>query len=268
VKFKYIFLLLNLTLLVFLAILVLLPFLSADFSAAGTLWPFSLCLALILCAFNIFYFTNRRLFFLLEREDWPALVRYLEDRVIQKGNYSPRLVRLLANSYLVLSDSAAVMSLENKVAIARPALVDANALVFGTARILGKDISGAARFFETRKDTVKTEIREWARWYYGFALLLDRQFEKTADEFSLLARVSKDGIIAGLSSYFLNGSIAQALPEKQPELSDVSSQGSERVRKALPQLGDWEREASRLSTEIHIAVLSKYIKEAGNWLYT
>ncbi|MCL2373610.1 MAG: hypothetical protein FWC65_00005, partial [Treponema sp.] len=201
-KFKYIFILLNLTLLAFMAVLVLLPPLAAGFSPVGSLWPFILFLALILCAFNIFYLTNRRLFFLLEREDWPALVRYLEDRVIQKGRYSPRLVRLLANSYLVLSDSASVMVLENKTAIAKPALVDANVLIFGAARILGRDISGAARFFETRKDTVKSGIREWTRWYYGFALLLDRQFEKAAGVFSLLAQVSNDGIISGLSAYF------------------------------------------------------------------
>jgi len=173
----------------------------------------------------------------------------------------------LANTYLVLSDSAAVMSLENKTAVAKPALVDANVLVFGTARILGKDISGAVRFFELRKDKAKGNLKEWVRWYHAFALLLDSQFEKAAVEFAVLARMSKDGIIAGLSSYFLTGAIARALPEKEPEFRNVSSQGSERVLKALPELKDWDREASRLSTEVHAAVLSKYMKETGRWLY-
>jgi len=271
VKFKSIFIVLNTTLLLFLVILVTLPLfiMNTLFFAPfwqGS-WPFILFLIFILCAFNTFYFTNRELFLLLEKEDWPALVRYLEGRVIQKGRYSPRLVRLLANTYLVLSDSAAVMSLENKTAVAKPSLIDANALVFGTARILGKDIAGAVRFFELRKDKVKGELKEWVRWYLGFALLLDRQFERAAGEFSILARVSKDGIIAGLSSYFLHGSIARALPEKEPEFRDISSQGSERVLKALPRLKDWEQESSKLSTEIHVAVLSKHMQEAGHWLY-
>ena len=204
---------------------------------------------------------------LLEKEDWPALVRYLEDRVIQKGRYSSRLVRLLANSYLVLSDSEAVMSLENKVAIAKPALVDANSLVFGTARILGKDISGALHFFETRKDRVKSELREWVRWYYGFSLLLDRQFEKSAGEFSLLSRLSKDAVVTALSSYFLSETIARVLPEKESELLKISAEGRERVRKALPQINNWNREISSLSTEIHAAALSKYLEETGQWLY-
>jgi len=271
VKFKSIFILLNTTLFLFLVILIMLPLLIIDPSLIGSFWqnnwPFILILVVILIAFNIFYFTNRQLFLLLEKEDWPALVRYLEDKVIQRGTYSRRLVRLLANSYLVLSDAAAVMSLENKTAIAKPALIDANVLVFGTARILGKDISGAIRFFEVRRNTVKGKLREWVRWYHGFALLLDRRFEQAASEFSVLAQVSKDGIIVGLSSYFLNGTIIQALPEKESEFRSVSSQGSERVLKTLPQLKDWDREASRLFTEIHAAVLSKYMKEAGRWLY-
>ena len=270
-KFKSIFILLNLTLLLFLGILIILPLLVMTSSFLGSFWqnnwPFILILVLILLGFNTFYAINKQLFTLLEKEDWPALVRYLEDVVIQRGRYSSRLVRLLANSYLVLADSAAVMSLENKTAIARPALVDANVLVFGTARILGKDISGAVRFFEVRKDKVRGESKEWACWYYGFALLLDRQFEKAAGEFSLLARVSQDGIITGLSSYFLNGAIAKGLPGKEPELQNVSSQGRERVLKALPDIKDWEREAARITLEIHAAVLSKYMEETGRWLY-
>jgi len=230
-------------------------------------WPFILVLVILLFAFNSFYFINRRLFMLLEKEDWPALVRYLEDRVIQKGRYTSRLVRLLANSYLVLSDSAAVMSLENKTAVARPSLVDANVLVFGTARILGKDISGAIRFFEVRKDTVKGTLKEWVNWYHGFTLLLDRRFEEAAGIFSLLAGISKDGIISGLSSYFLTETIARVLPQREPELKKISSDGKERVLRTLPRLKDWNREVSRLSTEIHAAVLSKYMTETGRWLY-
>ena len=270
-KFKSIFIVLNLTLLVFLTILILLPLLvmTAPFTGSfwQSTWPFVIFLILILIACNAFYFINRRLFLLLEKEDWPALVRYLEDRVIQKGRYSPRLVRLLANSYLVLSDSQSVMSLENKVALARPALIDANVLLFGTARILGKDLSGAVRFFEVRKGAVKAEGKEWARWYHGFALLLDRRFEKAAVELSVLARLSKDGIVTALSSYFLSGSITGALPERAAELRDSWSEGRERVRKAFPQQADWEKEVARLSTEIHVAVLSRYLNEASRWLY-
>ena len=224
-------------------------------------------MALLFIGFNTFYFINRKLFLLLEKEDWPALVRYLEERVIQRGKYSPRLVRLLANSYLVLSDSQAVMSFENKVALAKPSLIETNALIFGTARILGGDISGAIRFFEARKDMAKAESREWIRWYHGFSLLLNRQYEEAEDCFSVLAQLSKNGVVAALSSYFMYHTIAQILPEKDSEIINISFSGRERVVKTLPTIGSWRKEVSKLSTEIHAAAIAKYLEETGNWLY-
>ena len=271
VKFKFIFILFSATLLLFLAVLVFLPLIIFDSTFSGLFWrinwPFILVLALVFVFFNIFYFANRQLFTLLEKEDWPALVRYLEDRVIQKGNYSPRLVRLLANTYLVLSDSAAVMSLENKTAVAKPSLVDANVLVFGVARILGNDISGAIRFFEVRRDIKKTALSEWVHWYHGLALLLDHRFEEAADEFTLLARESKDGVISGLSSYFLCEILANVLPQKKAEFALVSEAGREKVLRAFPGPEKWNREITRLSTEIHAAAISRYLEETGCWLY-
>jgi len=241
------------------------PSLSGSFWRIN--WPLIVVLVVLFAGFSVFYFYNRRLFMLLEKEDWPALVRYLEDRVIQKGRYSSRLVRLLANSYLVLSDSQAVMSLESKVALAKPSLVDTNALVFGTARILGKDISGAVRFFQIRKETVMPSLKDWVDWYYGFALLLNRQYEEAGEEFSVLARQSRDGVVTALSSYFLSETIARFLPGKEQQYLDNSQAGKERVLKTLPELKNWKKETGKLSTEIHAAALSKYMEETGSWLY-
>ena len=261
----------NVTLFLFLATIVLLPLfvLGTSFSVQfwRMNWPFLPVWTLLFVTLNVFYFTNRQLFMLLEKEDWPALIRYLEGRVIQEGRYSSRLVRLLANSYLVLSDSASVISLENKVGISKPSLLEANALVFGTARILANDISGAVRFFGSRRDTVKAGIRDWVRWYHGFALLLDRQFEEAAGEFSLLARLSGDAVITALSSYFLAKNMAVILPEKDKEFLQIASDGSKRVRKSLPETESWKREVKRLSSEIHAAAIAKYLDETGKWLY-
>jgi len=255
----------------FLAVLIFLPYFMVGPALSSSFWQFNwplvLILAVLYLGFNIFYFTNRKLFLLLEKEDWPALVRYLEDKVIQRGKYSPRLVRLLANSYLVLSDSAAVMSLENKAALAKPSIIDTNVLIFGTARILGGDISGAIRFFESRKDTAKADTKEWVKWYHGFSLLLDRQFEEAGECFSVLARISGNGVVVAISSYFLFETIAPALPEKSEEYTKDALLGKERVCKILPKIENWKKEVSKLSTEIHAAAISKYLEEAGNWLY-
>jgi len=230
-------------------------------------WYLICVLVFILAVFDAFYFSNRRLYTLLEKEDWPALVNYLEEKVLRQGKFSPRLVRLLANTYFVLSDSAAVMSLENKAAAANAPLVDNNALVFGTARILGKDIPGALNFFKSRLNRVKPTLRPWVNWYYGFTLMLDRQYNEACEVFIKLADSCRDGVITGLSVYFLENMLKKSIPDAGPALDTAAAKGRERVKKVFPAIKDWNKETARINAEIHTAVLSKYMEETGLWLY-
>jgi hypothetical protein len=271
VKFKAVFIFFNVVLVFFLIILCLVPFftLGSGFSSAfwHANWFLILILGAILAVFDGYFIANRKLYALLEKEDWPALVHYLEDRVIRQGKFSPGLVRLLANTYLVLSDSPSVMSLENKAGIAKPSLVESNVLVFGTARILGRDINGAVHFFGSRVDSAKPALRQWVRWYYGFSLLLDKQYDHGADEFSMLAKNSPDALIAGMASFFLSDALAKALPDRAAELDGAAEEGRDRVKQVLRARKDWARETAAISTEIHAAALAKYFEEAGAWLY-
>ncbi|MDR2069450.1 MAG: hypothetical protein LBP71_06235 [Spirochaetaceae bacterium] len=231
------------------------------------IWPVVLFLIIVLIALNSFYFINRRFLQLLEREDWPALVRYLEQRIFKEGRYTSRLVRLLANAYLILSDSSSVVSMENKVAIVKPALVDANALIFGTARILNRDIGGAVTFFSTRLNSAKTESAHWVHWYYGFSLLLDRQFSAAGDQFKALAAESKDGIITGLSSFFLAENLGRAVPQRSLEFTAAAMEGRNRLKKTFPSADAWNREVKKILNEVYTVVLSKYINETTVWLF-
>jgi hypothetical protein len=232
-----------------------------------TCWPLLLFILLILAAFDIFYGYNRRLFQLLEKEDWPALSRYLEKRIIRDGHYSPRLIRLLANTYLVLSDSASVLALETKAAIVNPALVDANALIFGAARILEKDLGGAANFFSRMLGSSKTEPADWLHWYYGFSLLLDQQYGPSGDQFIPLAVESKDAVITGLSAFFLSERISRLLPSRGLEFTAAALDGRNRLLKTFPSLDLWNREVKRTLNLVHAAILSRFISETTAWLF-
>jgi len=271
-KFKLIFTISNIALLIFLASLFFIPYHIMGSSFSVSFWrmnfPLILVWGLLFLALNIYYFANKKLFLLLEKEDWPALICYLEEQVISKGRYSSRLVRLLANCYLVLSDSASVMSLENKTAINKPALVDTNALVFGTARILGGDTAGAVHFFKIRKETAKAALKDWVSWYYGFSLLLDRQVEEAIKEFAVLASLSKDGVVTALSSYFLQQHINALLPQFRQEFRDISDLGKQRALTAIPKMKAWKSEINELSTEIHAAAIAKYLENTGIWLFS
>lgn len=269
-KFKYIILVFNIILIFFLSAVAVIPALYFDSGYVAMFWRSSWPLALILFAalviLNVFFLRNRRLFWLLEREDWPALVDYLEQRLINRGRYPARLTRLLINSYLVMSDSAAVLRLENKLAIARPAQVEANALVFGAARILGGDPKGAADYFHIRLEKGKAPERQWLRWYYGFSLMLSGAFDRAEVELRALAAASNDPVITGLSAYFLSDTLLKYSAQRD-ECRTAAEEGRKRLRQTVKNPGEWKKEASKAFAEIYAAIVRKYIDEAGLWLF-
>jgi hypothetical protein len=242
-------------------------------------------LAAVLVGTNAFYAHSRRLFLLLERRDWPALSMYLEARVLHRGRYSAPLVRLLAYSYLVLSDPRAVMALEFRVGIAKPELREANLLIFGAARILARDYEGAAQILKERLDEVSSrktsrlrresflsrlfldEDEAWIRWYYGFSLLLGQHFMEAAEVFIPIALNSPDAVLTALSAYFLSESLGRLLPASALDYTLAAERGRTRILASLPTVTAWEQETERLHDNIHTAILNHYLHEAARWLY-
>jgi hypothetical protein len=76
-----------------------------------------------------------------------------------------------------------------------------------------------------------------------------------------------NAVVTALSSYFLSETLSRVLPERETEYQELSSVGKNRALTALPETEKWNREISKMSSEIHGAVISKYIDGTGNWLY-
>jgi hypothetical protein len=228
--------------------------------------PLLIIMGLLLVFITVFFLLNYRLLSLLEREDWPALSYYLEQIIYVKNRYNARNVKLLASSYLVITDYASVNKLESKAMLAKPSVVEKNALVFGAARVLGGDNKGAAAFFHTYMNKGNRYERQWMHWFYGFCQLLGGEFNSSEKEFMSIAAASSDAILTGLSSYFLQGSLAK-YSLKQEECCSIADIGRRRVNAALKNINDWTKEADRLGTDMHVAIVRKYIDEAGLWLY-
>ena len=273
-KFKSVIIFFNILMLLFLGIMFVMPLIILGKGLALQFWHTGWYLApLILAALavlDLYFAFNYRIYTLLEKEDWPALVQELETKVLQKNHYSPRLVKLLISSYLVLSDVKSVTELEKRLNISKKSLINENALSFCAARILHKDYEGAVDFLESRSSgdsKQKGRDAEWLRWYYGFALLLSRRFEESADIFLLLAREGRELILIGLSAYFLSENLAAFLPLRVEDLRDAAKTGKERTRRSLYSRKDWEKELKRLETEVFSAVLQVYTKKAEDYLY-
>ena len=224
-------------------------------------------IVLILVCVAVFFLLNYRLFSLLEREDWPALAYYLENKIYTKGRYSAKKVRLLAGSYLVILDYDSVFKLENKAMHAKPSVIDKNILIFGAARILNGNLKEAVDFFRLRLEKAKPYERQWIRLFYGFSLLLCGAYNGAEQEFSAITVSSKNALICGLSAYFLGTSILNH--SKEPEkCKNIVENSRVRVIKRFKNLKGWEKEAKKMGTDIHVAIIKRYIDEAGEWLFT
>jgi hypothetical protein len=173
----------------------------------------------------------------------------------------------LANTYLLLADPVSAMSLENKLAVINPGLIRNNVMLFGIARILKKDLSGAAALFGSYKDGAASGVRQWVHLYYGFTLMLDRSFGPAADVFVTLSKSCQNALVAGLSAFFLADTLNWNLILRRTVLLAAALEGQERVLKILPQINDWNHKIDTVSAEMYIAVLVKYLDKAGQWLY-
>jgi hypothetical protein len=276
-RFKTLMIFLNLLLLFFLALVFALPMAILGKETGmvfikGCWYLVPLVMALLV-VIDCYFAINSRIYMLLEKEDWPALIQELEQRVFSKSRYSRRLVKLLAASYLVISDARSVTELERKLAIANRRLVHEFALIFGAARILCKDYEGAVEFFAARirgtggKTGIYGKNRdEWVRWYFGFSLLLARRFEESADCFIIIAREAQNPILTGLSAYFLEENLAGFLPRRK-ELREEAAMGKARILEKLKDRKAWDKELQTIRAEVYAVVLTAYIGKAADYLF-
>ncbi|MCL2411571.1 MAG: hypothetical protein FWC97_08015 [Treponema sp.] len=232
--------------------------------------PLLLIMILLLGFMGIFFFFNYRLLSLLEREDWPALAYYLEQKIYVKGRYNARFVKLLASSYLVTSDYRSVLQLESKTMLARPSLIDKNALIFGAARVLSGNHTEAAAFFNTRleKNRNKTGSKTtWLNWFYGFSQLLAGNYAMAQPVFTSLANSSHDVVVVGISAYFLDTFIAKNSDTPEKHKADAK-EARLSVVKSIKNPQEWNKEIFEIGGEVHVAIIRKYIDEAGEWLFS
>jgi hypothetical protein len=278
-------------LLAFVLLAFLLPFVALGPQSAGifwrSAWPAAAFLVLIQLVMNLFYALNSKLYRLLNREDWPALARYLEKRTIERGRYRFFDVRLLANTYLLLSDDEAFVNLENKVVATNPAPVEKFTLLFGAGRLIRKDYAGAVRFFtgniagrlagqNREKDASgaantgpRFVSREsfWLSWYYGLALLLDARYADSAGRFSELARTAKEPLVKALAAWFLKRFLSEALPEQSGEFAVLAEESRKLVKRLLPKRSAWNRRARAVQDDSCVMAISQYLENAADWLY-
>jgi hypothetical protein len=114
-KLKAIFLLFNSVLVVSFLLIFLMPLFLLGTDSFSLFWGRNWIIAVVfvatLGAVNAYFGLNWRLFVNLEKEDWPALVVQLEQKVLRRGLTRPMYIRLLLNAYLILSNTEGILAL-------------------------------------------------------------------------------------------------------------------------------------------------------------
>ncbi|MDR1466170.1 MAG: hypothetical protein LBI40_00905 [Treponema sp.] len=269
-KIKIVFLIFNAIIVLFITITGVVSFTMQSSGFWNQFLPLLIIFFLAVVLLDTYYFLNRKLLFLMEKEDWPGAVQYLEEKVIRKGRYTPYFVRLLAQNYLLLADTTAVVDLENKTAIANPQLIDRFALLFGIARVLQKDMSSASNFFANRLNAKKPNKKDflWVRLYYAFTMLLNWRFVEASNEFIILSRISTNVIITGLSAWFLYDVLAKAVPEQREDVNSAAQEGIKRVKEKVYDEQGWRDKVASMQQDIYVALLAQYIRDAGKWIFS
>jgi hypothetical protein len=269
-KIKTVFLLFNVVIVLFTAAIGVIFFTTQSDGFWRQFMPLLILLFLVIVLLDVYYFFNGKLLSLMEKEDWSGVVQYLEEKVFKKGRYTPYFVNLLAQNYLLLSDTTAVVDLENKTAITNPQLIDRFALLFGTARVLQKDMAGASNFFANRLNAKKPNKKDflWVRFYYAFTMLLNWRFIEASKEFIVLSKISTNVVITGLSAWFLHDVLAQAMPKEREDINNAAWDGVRRVKEKVYDEQEWRDKSASTQKYIYAVLLVQYIRDAGKWIFS
>ncbi|MFO8042440.1 MAG: hypothetical protein R6U25_04490 [Alkalispirochaeta sp.] len=224
-------------------------------------WYLAVVFVAVLVVLNWYFISNKRLFSALEEEDWEAVISVIEDRIYRKHRYTTGNVRLLVNAYVVTSKSGKVQQLEDHLRENRYRVVQRNALIFGIPHLLSNDGEEMARYYSEFLDTARGEARDWIRWNYAFALMLQQKLGEAREILEDLCRRSKPGIIAAVSAYLLSAYAAES-----PEAVELSDRTREAIRAAMSRK-EWGKKVDKARGELHVLVLSKLLQDVEEWLY-
>jgi hypothetical protein len=270
-KFRTIFVLFNVVIVISFLFVFLLPFslLGAEYSLSfwkGN-WYLAILFLVLIAALNAFFLINRKVFTLVEREDWAALSAHLVDLIFAKGKYRPTHVRLLVNAYLLQSNVEGIERLEAELSAKKPALLRTNALLFGVTRLLRNRPAEAEDFFAKYLEAKDAKSKDWLRFDYAFSLVLQRRI---LDALPILreSALSRDAVLSLLAAYLL-GTLGVSALTVAAEKEELASFAEAAKRALAKRFGGprWTREVERAKNEVHIVILSKLIDDAGVWLF-
>ena len=259
-KFKTIFFLFNIVLIIAFLFVLLMPilligqnyfslFISKDWFV---LVLFFLCIAGV----NTYFILNWKLFRLLETEDWQTLSGYLEEQVYEKKRIRKIYVKMLLNAYFLNSEMDKINKLEKYLKNEKPQYLLYFSVEFGIPYLINSDAVSSESYFGKLLASRKTANVEWIRWNYAFALMQKKEFEAAKAELLKLYGENTNPLIFLLTLYLLDSFAKMDI--------DVKSKVDEGIKKLRNMYGlkKIDKELESNSDNIEVVILSQIIREA------
>ena len=264
-KFKALFALFNVIVVVSFLIVAVMPvfIIGGEYAALfwRDNWPLAGLFLLVLILLNGYFVANWPLFSRLESQDWDGLIRFLEARIYGKGRISSQSVRVLINTYVVKAKPEQITELERHLREKKPGLVPRFALEFGISHLLSGDAERMIDFFSGIKGQLSGRRKEWAEWNYAFGLTLNRQAELSRDTLLRLARTARSPIVRALSLYLLSN-----FAQLDTEVSSTVREGTDRLRAEFDPK-KWRRLLDRHRSDLQVLAISRILDECTEWLF-
>jgi hypothetical protein len=265
-KFKTLFILFNLIILVSFAFIFFmpLPVLGWEYALSfwGQNWPIALLFVAVLAALDSYFVLNWKLFSLLEREDWPGLRTLLEAKLARKGVLSASQTRIFLNACLIGQDPARISALREAYVARKVPFLPAVALSLGLPLVLEGRSDEIEAFFGPWADSRKTGADgPWIRWCLAFGRLLKKDADGARPLLEAGAELDKQPLLQLLSLYLLEN-----LRARSPEVSERLDRDRLRLKARLTPK-EWSSHIDGLKERvILILFMEKLIGEARQWL--
>ncbi len=207
------------------------------------MWVFTTFFVILIGFLDYFFIRNWRLFDLLGKEDWPALLACLEEYIYVKGKLNRQYANLLINTALSVSNFSSVRKLESEVRHKKPALFPSLGVALGIPLLIEQNNQAIAEFYQPLADNKRTLRRDLAQWCCLDAV-------GSQDDTGLIALLnSKDPSVRLL--------VLDTLEKKRAKLSDEESalidKAKIQIRTALS--GNKGEQMLRRSRESHFLTM-------------
>jgi len=265
-KFKTLFVLFNIIILVSFAFIFLmpLPILGWEYALSfwGQNWAIAVLFLVILAGLDGYFVVNWRLFHLLEREDWNGLRALLEAQLTRNGLLGVQKSRIFINACLIGQNPGRISELRDSYVAKKSKSLPKLALSLGLPLVLEGKAEAIESFFTPYLNDRRTgSDGPWIRWSVAFARLLG---QNTAGAKPLLEAGLKDvkqPLLQLLSLYLLEN-----LKSRDPEVLALLDQQKPLLASRLT-AKEWTAHIDGLKERVILVLfMEKLIGEARQWL--